>query len=127
MKALLAIPPLSREGFSCTVTSDGVFWMQGAIQMRTPAEMLGPHLRTVHDAAVADHVRELIVDVTQLSYVNSSSLFLFLDWARWISAEPQANRYVLHFYARPRVNWHQLALPTMQRICSGYVKVSPRG
>lgn len=98
--------------------------LQGSLQFRSPAEALGTWLREVHDAILRARLREFQVDVTGLQHVNSSSLFLFIDWARWIANVPQQERYRLNFLTRPAVSWQQLSLPTMQRICAGYIHVT---
>ncbi|MFO0659965.1 MAG: hypothetical protein U0165_09070 [Polyangiaceae bacterium] len=125
-RPLLNIPSCEVETLRLSVSKDAVVVLEGTLTMRDPGERMTPFLRAVHEAAVNERRRELQVDVTKLTHVNSSSLFVFLDWARWIAAEPVDQRYVLHFQTRPGVAWQQLTLPTMQRICAGYVKLSVR-
>lgn len=125
-RPLLNIPPCEVDTLRLSVSKEGVVILEGTLTMRDPGERLSPFLRSVHEAAVNERRRELQVDVTKLPHVNSSSLFVFLDWARWIASEPLESRYVLHFLTRPGVAWQQLTLPTMQRICAGFVKLSVR-
>lgn len=81
-------------------------------------------MQKVHEAILEAKIKEFHVDVTQLHHANSSSLFLFIDWARWIASVPQPERYRLNFRTHVEVSWQQLSLPTMQRICSGYIRVT---
>jgi len=115
---------LETEGFQCRGSADGTLLMSGTLQMRAPSERLSPFFKQIHEAALLGRVGELKVDVTRLVHVNSSSIFLFIDWARWIAAAPDDVRYTLHFVIRPGVSWQHLTLPTMQRICVGSIKVS---
>lgn len=121
---LSTIQPFKSDDLTITAQPPSTVKMQGVMAMRSPSQALAPHLRAIHAAALADQVPELTVDVTQLAHVNSASIFLFLDWARWIASEPAGKRYVLHFFTRSDVSWHELTLPTMQRICAGFVKVT---
>jgi len=113
---------LSTEGFQCKGAADGTLVMSGTLQMRAPSETLSPFFKQIHEAALMARLGELKVDVTRLVHVNSSSIFLFIDWARWIAAAD--GRYTLHFVIRPGVSWQHLTLPTMQRICVGSIRVS---
>ncbi len=124
MRSPLAGMSFKVDDFTCTVTNDGIVKMVGALQMRSPSAQFGPFLRQIHDLATAARLPEVPVDVKELHHVNSSSLFLFLDWARWIAAAPADARYTLHFMMRTGVQWQHLTLPTMQRICNGSLRTS---
>ena len=111
------------EGFRCKVGPDGLITMEGTLQTRTPSRPLADFLKQIHETSVQARLSEVRADVTQLVHVNSSSLFLFIDWARWIAAVPAASRYMLTFLVRPGVSWQHMMLPTMQRICSGNLRL----
>lgn len=97
--------------------------MKGTLQTRTPSRELAAFLKQIHETSTQARLGEVRVDVTQLVHVNSSSLFLFIDWARWIAAVPANNRYTLAFLVRPGVSWQHMMLPTMQRICVGNIRI----
>ena len=122
-KRSLAELSFERDDFRATMTHEGIR-LQGKMQFRSPSEVLGTWLRELHEAILQARIREFHVDVTELHHVNSSSLFLFIDWARWIATVPQSERYHLNFRTHRNVSWQHLSLPTMQRICSGYVRIT---
>lgn len=118
-----SIRPFSVETLSVQLAADGSVVFDGTLSLRDPNQVFGPHIKQLHKSVMAEGLKELTVDVTKLGYVNSSCLLIFLDWARWIEAEPAHQRYTLRFITRPGIAWQQLLFPTMQRICSGHVKV----
>lgn len=120
------IPPelaFDSSDFKATILDEGIAF-QGKLLFRNTSQVLGPWLQRVHEAILTARIKEFRVDVTQLYHANSSSLFLFIDWARWIANIPQPDRYRLNFHTHADVSWQQLSLPTMQRICTGYILVT---
>ncbi|MFO0625879.1 MAG: hypothetical protein U0325_09715 [Polyangiales bacterium] len=109
--SLDAAAPLAADRLSITVTAPRTLAFAGEIASRDPVAEVGPHLRGVHDAAAGGG--DLTVDVTALTFVNSSGLRLFLDWVGWIAAEPEARRYRLRFRARRDVTWQRAAFPAI--------------
>ena len=109
--SLDAVAPLSADRLTISVTAPRALSLAGEIAGRDPVADFGPHLRSVHDAAAGGG--ELTVDVTALTFVNSSGLRLFLDWVGWVADEPEARRYRLRFRARRDVTWQRAAFPAI--------------
>lgn len=109
--SLDAAAPLTADRFSIALTAPRALCFAGEISGRDPVAELGPHLRGVHDAAAGGG--DLTVDVTALTFVNSSGLRLFLDWVGWIAGEPEARRYRLRFRARRDVTWQRASFPAI--------------
>ena len=78
----LELPRLA--GVEVTFTAAGLA-LSGAIASKEPDKVLGRFFRAVHDQVVASKFEELSVDVRGLTFMNSSAIRLFIDWAIWVS------------------------------------------
>ena len=121
MSRLLAFEPVALEGLWLRVGSDGIVLMSGKITLRNPREELTPHIRALHEAAIADGVTVLTVDVKELSFVNSSAIRAFIDWAVWAK---QAARYKLRFVTNPHTTWQRTSFAVLKSLAETAVEVT---
>jgi hypothetical protein len=95
---------------------------RGRITSRQPDAQIQPFLRKIHDAAKAAQLSRVDVDVTELSFVNSSGIRLFVDWAMW-AAEHKPGGYRLRFLTKEGVTWQRMTLAALTSIAPGVVDV----
>jgi hypothetical protein len=62
------------------------------------------------------------VDVTGLTFVNSSSIRLFIDWAVWVKAET-GHRYQLTFRTNRQITWQTTAFAALTSLMKEVVSV----
>src|SRR5690349_18174055 len=122
MSALSGIEPLSIEGLDLRVEG-GAVKMSGTITMRSPSQMLQPSLKKIHEAAVSDGATALVVDVRKLSFVNSSSMRLFVDWTVWLKDLATERRYKLVFATDPNVTWQRKSFPVIRSLAPDIVEI----
>ena len=115
------VPP-EHESLKIEVGGSDTVVLAGKITTRDPGAELGPFFRAVHDAAKADGLEELKVDVTKLSFVNSSSIRLFVDWATWLKNENQPT-YVLRFLTDRTVTWQRTSFVALTALAKEVVAV----
>jgi hypothetical protein len=107
--AAVKIPQLSSPNIA--VTAPDAIAISGTIASKDPNLDVGECLHAFHRAAVADGLSELKVDVTGLTFVNSSAIRLFVDWATWVkSAAPS---YRLRFITSRRATWQKTSFPAL--------------
>lgn len=107
MSGLGALKGLSLETVSLELANDGSLHIQGTITLPKPTEVIGPYLDQVHQAVVADGRKEYRVDVTRLTFVNSSAIRLFVDWV--IRLEDEGKPYQIVFVTDPSRIWQRTA------------------
>jgi len=96
--------------------------LAGTITCKDPGGEVGPFIRALHDAALADGLAELHVDVRELSFVNSSAIRLFIDWASWLKAAP-ASRYQLRFTTKRGVTWQRTSFMALKSLANDVLSV----
>jgi hypothetical protein len=104
----LDVAPFRVDRFEVAMTGPRVIQMKGELTLRDPVAEVGPHLKKIHELAAGGG--EVVIDLTALTFVNSSGLRIFLDWIAWISAEPVDKRYVLVLRTNRKIMWQAAAL-----------------
>jgi len=122
--ANVALPTL--PGLEVAVTAPNTLVMKGAITMRDPAASLAGFTRAVHDSAVGDGVKELKVDLSELSFVNSSGIRLFVDWATWLKGAGTPP-YILRFVTDRRITWQRTSFKVLTTMFGDVMKVAEVG
>ena len=102
-------------------TPEGLL-LAGSITAKEPDRSLGTFFRSVHDAALADALKALKVDVRGLTFVNSSAIRLFIDWAIWVS-QPKRASYKLSFVRNPAITWQRVSFPAIAQLAPEHVTV----
>jgi hypothetical protein len=77
------------EGVGIELLSPHTLKLKGTITKKEPGEELTGFFRSIHQDVLARRLPEFRVDVSELTFVNSSSIRLFIDWAVWIKSEPK--------------------------------------
>lgn len=98
-----------------TITPPSSVAMRGTIAIQDPGLVLGACIRGLHEAAMADKLQELKVDVRGLTFVNSSAIRLFVDWSTWV-ANAGASGYLLRFCTDRRVTWQRTSFAVLQSL-----------
>jgi hypothetical protein len=118
---LSELEPLEAESYTIKPTGPNSVVMQGTITVRDPHQSVQPYLRRIHDCAVREQLRELRVDLTGLSFVNSSAIRLFIDWTVWLQKEQR--RYRLVFFTDPRVTWQRTSFGALSSMAGDVIEV----
>lgn len=122
MSSFAHVEPLVMDGIEITAQRETVA-MKGVLSMRSPSETVTPFLRRVHLAATEAGLKKITVDMTELRFMNSSSIRSLVDWVEWIRKEPEARRYRLLFLTKPDVTWQQTTMAAIRAFGGEHVSV----
>lgn len=115
MSHLSRIDAPQLASFELSITPPNTVALRGTIAIVDPSLVLGGCFRAMHEAALADDLRELSVDVRQLTFVNSSAIRLFVDWSSWVAiAGPRG--YLLRFKTDRRITWQRTSFAVLQSL-----------
>jgi hypothetical protein len=117
------IEPLVLSGLKIHPQDSSVAF-SGVISMRNPDEEIAPYLKRVHEAVIKDRLREVVVDMIHLKFMNSSSIRTLIDWVEWVRRAPPEQQYVLHFRSNAEVTWQSTTFGAIEALGSGHVRVS---
>jgi hypothetical protein len=122
MTQLAKVAPPRLETLRVQVSPPSTLIFSGTITSKDPAGDVGPFIRAVHEAALADRLSELRVDVSALSFVNSSAIRLFVDWAGWIKSS-QNGSYKLRFATNRHVTWQKTSFMALKSLAEDVLSI----
>jgi hypothetical protein len=122
MSQLQKVTPPRLETLRVRIDSGTNIVFTGTITSKDPAGDVGPFLKAVHEAALADKVAELRIDVSALSFVNSSAIRLFVDWAGWIKASKNGS-YKLRFATNRHVTWQKTSFMALKSLAEDVLSI----
>lgn len=120
MSQLAQLAPHESDGL-CIRISDQAVVMAGKITSLDPSAAVQPYLKSVHAAALADKATQVLVDVRQLAFVNSSAIRLFIDWATWVKA--LATPYKLIFMTDKAITWQRTSFVAIKSLAGAVIEV----
>ena len=97
------------------VTAPNQVKLSGTVTQKDPASELAGFFKALHTAALADQLTEVRADVSGLTFVNSSAIRLFVDWATWVKDE-RGHRYTLRFITSRNVTWQKTSFTALMSL-----------
>ncbi len=73
-------------------------------------EQLGNYLSQLHETAIASKVREVVVDLRGLEFMNSSCFKKFVTWMSNLQDTPTDSQYNVRFVSDERKHWQSRSL-----------------
>jgi hypothetical protein len=111
--------------FSADWTNSGAelaISLRGNADMAVQDEVKG-FLEKLHEAARTARAREAVFDVTELYFMNSSCLSLFLRFINGIMELPASERYRIRFRSNPNLRWQRKSLAALRAYAQDVVGV----
>jgi hypothetical protein len=104
------------------ITAPNQVKLSGTITQKDPSTGLAGFFKALHSAALADKLSEVRADVSGLTFVNSSAIRLFVDWATWLKNE-RGQRYTLLFVTSRNVTWQKTSFMALMSLAKEVLKI----
>ena len=118
---------ISPDGGRVTLHAEGnVITLRGEINHATPRAFLGPFFETVHQAAEAEGLRQVKVDVQGLRFLNSSAVKELITWVLKRNRMAPGRKYKIEFIYDSTVLWQRVTLPTISHLDAGFINLDDR-
>jgi hypothetical protein len=121
----MTIAPLIREGFVLQPTFTGSLLrvnFSGCADAEAQP-LLGDYFRQVHLAAQAAAVDEVVVDIHDLYFINSSCFKAFVTWIDLLNREALQRRYRIRFLKDRELRWQTRSFDALHRMSLGSVVI----
>jgi hypothetical protein len=112
----------SIEGVDVEFVPPNLLKMKGIMAKKEPSAEVAALFKRIHGDVIARRLPTFCVDVTGLTFVNSSSIRLFIDWAVWIKGET-IHRYLLTFRTSRQITWQTTAFAALSSLMKEVVSV----
>jgi hypothetical protein len=116
MSSLAAIGLPELDNFSAQITPPATVELVGVIAIPDPGRVLGTFFAALHRSVTSDGLPEISVDVRHLTFVNSSAIRLFVDWATWVRNARPEDGYVIRFRTDRRITWQRTSFSVLQSL-----------
>jgi len=123
MNALTAVKPPKLETVTIRVEESGRIAFKGTITTENPSADVGAFMLALHKAALADKRDSVEIDVSGLTFVNSSAIRLFIDWASWLRIPGKPPPYVLRICASRTITWQKTSFMALRSLAAGIIQV----
>jgi len=126
MSAISKVMVPKIDGLSMAVDNETRLAIRGTIATREPNQNIGLFFQKLHAEIIAAHLPAFFVDVTELTFVNSSAIRLFIDWAMWLNQMPVTERYRLTFITSRNITWQTTNFSALRSLVGNVVYVEPK-
>lgn len=120
------VPPLHAEGLAVFAKfSHGVLkvLVSGAVEMRDPGELLNPYWIRLDEETRKLGIKDVEVDLRDLSFMNSSGLLTLVRWiTRARSHTSDSYRMTLRYDRN--ITWQRASIPTLAKLAPELVKAT---
>ena len=110
------------ETVTVSVEAPSTIRWRGTITTKDPGVDLAGFTSAAHRAALDDGLAELTLDISGLTFVNSSAIRLFIDWAMWVK-DSKGKAYKLRFATSRRVTWQKTSFMALRTIAGDVLSV----
>ena len=77
-------------------------------------QLMAGFFEIVHNMALGENLPLVRVDVTELSFLNSSGIKEFLSWILRRNRIPVEKKYKINFLFDPSISWQPVTLPRLR-------------
>lgn len=120
--SLSHVEPLNVDGVEFIPKGHAVR-IRGKMTSRQPEASIHPYLRRIHDEVCRLKLKEIDIDVTELTFVNSSAIRLFVDWTMWAKGSQDTPLYEIIFHAKEGITWQRMTLTALTSLAPKVVHV----
>jgi hypothetical protein len=120
-----SIPPVSQPGFALTPSYTGgsvVVRMSGNADMNAQS-ILATALRQVHAEALRLGVSEVVCDLDELYFMNSSCFKALVTWVTTLLAVDPGRRYRIRVRSNPKLAWQRRSVEALRCLAERVVIV----
>jgi hypothetical protein len=122
----MQISTVRAAGGKVSLRADGeTVFVAGEIDQLSPRDFMAGFLEIVHNMALGEELREVKVDVTALSFLNSSGIKEFLSWILRRNRIPPDRKYRINFLFDPAVSWQPITLPRLRDLDPEGIVLTP--
>ena len=93
---------------------DNMVIISGCIDDSQPGKFMKPFFDDVHTHITSKKIKEIIIDIKNLVFLNSSGIKEFVSWILKVEVLPKEKLYKLGFVGNKNKIWQQFSLETLK-------------
>jgi len=104
--------PIAESGVELKASGTTVT-ISGSINHPKPGMFMEPFIDEVHNSIVANGIKAISVDITNLRFLNSAGIREFVDWVMKLNELDVAKRYSIKFLCNAEHKWQESSMSTL--------------
>lgn len=116
-----AVRPVFLDNFSIDIKND-IIVMKGSLFSQNSEEIMEPFIDAFHDEAVAKGVKQITVDIVELTFLNSSGIKVLAAWISNVDILSEEQRYQILFRCNSAHLWQETSITTLALLSPEVVK-----
>ncbi|MBN2444762.1 MAG: hypothetical protein JXJ04_25625 [Spirochaetales bacterium] len=94
-------------------TAGTTIFISGCINHPKPGNFMEPFIESVHSAIIEKGIKEIIVDITDLRFLNSAGIRELVDWVMKLNSLPEDKIYKIKFLCSSEHKWQESSMSTL--------------
>lgn len=90
-----------------------ILYISGNIISETPGVFMAPFLRSLHENIVKNGLKTITLNVTELTFLNSSGIRELVDWILLLEELPAEKQYSINIIYNSRHLWQESSVSTL--------------
>lgn len=93
--------------------------IQGSIEVMNSQDDIPEYFNDFHDTIISSDIRLLELDITGVSFINSSGIGALVRWFMKVPLLPEEKRYKIIVLFSSKVHWQKNGLQVLKQISGG--------
>lgn len=92
---------------------DAILYISGIITSQKPGEFLDPYFTDFNEKAAKSGLKEITVDIRELSYLNSAGIRSLVDWILAMEELPADKKYKINILCSSQHQWQKTSINSL--------------
>ena len=106
------VTPIKEGGVELKTEGTRVF-ITGCINHPKPGIFMEPFIDKVHNNIIENKIKDIIVDITNLRFLNSAGIRELVDWVMKLNSLTEDEKYKIKFLCSPEHKWQESSISTL--------------
>jgi hypothetical protein len=108
----LNVEPVQKGGMELKAEGTTVY-ISGCVNHPSPGMFIEPFISEVHNRTIEQNVKEIVVDITDLRFLNSAGIRELVDWVMKLGSLTEDKKYKIKFLCSNEYQWQESSISTL--------------
>ncbi|MBN2532769.1 MAG: hypothetical protein JXB88_07760 [Spirochaetales bacterium] len=108
----IKIDPVIKGGMELKAEGTTVY-ISGCVNHPSPGMFIEPFITEVHNKILEKKIKEIVVNITDLRFLNSAGIRELVDWVMKLSALEEGKKYKIKFLCSSEYQWQESSMTTL--------------
>jgi len=118
----LDVQPFIDEDVTIEVNENRII-ISGNIEYTDPTLNLDPFFKRIHESALKNKISQIVIDLMDLNYINSSGITIFVKWIINLQQLPDTEKYTLKFICNPDHKWQKQSIAMLAKTAPKIISI----